>query len=411
MNNPATLSMNLLTVEQVLVYLKELFETNPILGDLWVMGEISNLSRSAAGHVYFTLKDGGGQLRCAFFRRANSGVTLDHGDAVVAHGRVSIYEQRGELNFIVDFVHPQGAGILHAQFERLRQMLEEEGLFDPARKRPLPPFPRRIGVVTSPTGAVLHDISTIVGRRWPLAEIVLAPSLVQGDSAAPQIVRAIHDLNERGEVDVIIVARGGGSMEELWPFNEEAVQRAIYASKVPVVSAVGHETDFTLADFTADLRAPTPSAAAELVVPDQIEIAMRVGMIAGRLESSIRYEIESRQDRVERRAEEIWRARPDIPGHLARLKALLERAQDRLQHRLAERRNAVEARALQLASLSPIAVLERGYAVVHHADGRLVAGAFDAQDGERIGVRMHDGSFAADVHTKRGTLDGGTGEL
>ena len=189
-------------------------------------------------------------------------------------------------------------------------------------------------------------------------------------------------------------------MEELWPFNEEAVQRAIYASKVPVVSAVGHETDFTLADFTADLRAPTPSAAAELVVPDQMELAMRLGVIATRLESSMRYEIESRQDRVERRAEEIWRVRPDVAGHAARLYALLARAQDRLGRRLVERRNAVEARALQLASLSPIAVLERGYAVVHHGDGRLVAGAFDVRAQEPIAVRMHDGSFAAEVQTK-----------
>lgn len=394
--------MVVLTVEQALGYLRELFETNPTLSDLWIMGEISNLSRSSAGHVYFTLKDAAGQLRCAFFRRQNTGITLEHGQQVLAHGRVSVYEQRGELNFIVDFVHSQGAGILHAQFERLKQMLEAEGLFDGSRKRPLPAFPRRIGVVTSPTGAVLHDISTVVGRRWPLAQIVLAPAQVQGDGAAATIVSALQALNERGAVDVIILARGGGSIEELWPFNEEQVQRAIYASRVPVVSAVGHETDYTLADYVADLRAPTPSAAAELVVPDQIEIAMHIGSYAAVLQSCMLHELENRRERLDRLADYLELATPDIDVLDQRLQALLGRAHRQIENNLTARRALVSARMLQLGSLNPCAVLERGYAVVHHEDGRLLSGAGEAEAGVRLSVRLRDGSFAAEVREQRG---------
>ncbi len=386
-----------LTVQQVVGYLKELIESNATLGDLWISGEISNLSRSSAGHVYFTLKDEAAQLRCAFFRRANAGMQIAHGDAVIAHGRVSIYEQRGELNFIVDFVNPQGAGILNAQFERLKQLLEAEGLFDEARKRPLPPFPRRIGIVTSPTGAVLHDIITVVGRRWPLAEIVLAPSAVQGEAAAPGIVAALADLNEHGNVDVIIVARGGGSQEDLWPFNDERVPRAIYASRVPVVSAVGHETDFTLADFAADLRAPTPSVAGELVVPDQIELAMRVGGDVGALVSCMRQALDDRRDALERLVEALDDAQPDVAAARERTERILAAAEERLRRAIERSRALVEARALQLGSLSPQAVLGRGYAVVQRLDGGIVARVRDAGAGDLVSIRVQDGALAAEV--------------
>jgi exodeoxyribonuclease VII large subunit len=395
--------MVVLTVEQVLAYLKELFESNPTLGDLWILGEVSNLSRSAAGHVYFTLKDGAGQIRCAFFRRQNSGMKLEHGAQVLAHGYVSLYQQRGELNFIVDFVHPQGAGVLHAQFERLRQLLEAEGLFDEARKRPLPPFPRRIGVATSPTGAVLHDIRTVVGRRWPLATLVLAPTPVQGDDAPPAIVRAIEELDRRGNVDVIIVARGGGSLEELWPFNDERVARAIFACRTPVVSAIGHETDVTLADYVADLRAPTPSAAAEMVAPDQIEIAMRVGACSRALESCVRRELEDRREALAQIVEALAQSGPDLDGPRQRLTALRERARSALARTAGERRAAVEARTLQLRTLSPLAVLARGYAVVQREGGELVTSARQVRAGDRIAIGLRDGSFAAEVRERHGS--------
>jgi exodeoxyribonuclease VII large subunit len=394
--------MVVLTVEQALGYLRELFETNPTLSDLWIMGEISNLTRSSAGHIYFTLKDGAGQIRCAFFKRQNVGVTLEHGQQVLAHGRVSIYEQRGDLNFIVDFVHSQGAGILHAQFERLKQVLESEGLFDTSRKRPLPAFPRRIGVVTSPAGAVLHDICTVIGRRWPLAEIMVAPTTVQGDAAAPAIVAALQALNERASVDVIIVARGGGSLEELWPFNEEQVQRAIYASRVPVVSAVGHETDVTLADYVADLRAPTPSAAAEMVVPDQIHVAMRLGSYVATLESCVRHELDSKRDRLDRVADYLEVAAPDLKAIDERLSALHVQACNQVEKALSGGRAMVELRVLALTTLNPLAVLERGYAVVHHEGGALVARASEAIPGDRVSVRLRDGSFAAEVKERHG---------
>ncbi|HLZ70472.1 MAG TPA: exodeoxyribonuclease VII large subunit [Dehalococcoidia bacterium] len=386
-----------LTVQQVVGYLKELIESNATLGDLWISGEISNLSRSAAGHIYFTLKDEAAQMRCAFFKRANAGMKLEHGDAVLAHGYVSVYEQRGELNFVVDFVHPQGAGVLNAQFERLRQALEAEGLFDEARKRPLPPFPRRIGVVTSPTGAVLHDIITVVGRRWPLAEIVLAPTAVQGEAAAPGIVSALADLNERGDVDVIIVARGGGSQEDLWPFNDERVPRAIYASRVPVVSAVGHETDFTLADFAADLRAPTPSVAGELVVPDQIELAMRVGGYVGALESWARQALDDRRDALDRLVDALEDVQPDICAARERLDRLLAGCEERLRRAIERSLALVEARELQLGSLSPLAVLGRGYAVVQRVDGGIVTHVRDAGAGDLVSIRVQDGALAAEV--------------
>jgi exodeoxyribonuclease VII large subunit len=391
--------MLLLSVQQLLAYLKELFETNNALSDLWVSGEISNLSRSPAGHVYFTLKDASAQLRCAFFKRQNTGVTLAHGDQIVAHGRVSIYEQRGELNFIVDFVHPQGVGLLNAEFERLKQRLEAEGLFDVARKRPLPAFPRRIGVVTSPTGAVLHDICTIIGRRWPLAQIVVAPTTVQGDTAAAGVVDALASLNGLGNIDVIIVARGGGSLEDLWPFNDERVPRAIYASRVPVISAVGHETDVTLADYAADVRAPTPSAAAEIVVPEQIEIAVRLGAYFTTLEGCARNEIDVRSDRVERLVESIEREQPDFRAGAAEMVALVERAEDRLLRSLERSGASLNARMLQLQSLSPLAVLERGYAVVHNAHGALVSRLGDAPVGSMVSVRVQDGAFDAEVRS------------
>ena len=272
--------MEVYTVSSITTYLRELLETDPHLADIWVSGEVSNLTRSTAGHLYFTLKDSDSQLRCVFFRGAtlqrDLASMVESGAQVVAHGRISLYEVRGDLQFYVDFVQPEGVGVLAMEFERLKARLEQEGLFEQSRKRPLPQFPQRIGVVTSPTGAVFHDICSILARRWPLAEIVLAPSAVQGPEAVRGIVAGIAALNDEPDMDVIIVARGGGSLEELWAFNEEAVARAIYASHAPVVSAVGHETDYTIADYVADVRAPTPSTAAELVAPDRRAIATTI---------------------------------------------------------------------------------------------------------------------------------------
>ncbi len=269
--------MNILSVSQAIAYLRELLETDIVLGDIWISGEVSGPRTQPSGHTYFSLKDPDAQLRGVMFRSAHitqhaAAEHLVQGSQVIVHGRLTIYEARGDLQIVVDFVQPEGVGLRQARFERLRQQLEEEGLFDAARKRPLPQIPKRIGVATSPAGAVLHDITNVLERRWPLAELVLAPTPVQGPDSIAGVVGAIESLNQEPDMDLIIVARGGGSIDELWTFNEEAVARAVFGSVSPVVSAVGHETDFTICDFVADLRAPTPSAAAELVAPDRAQI-------------------------------------------------------------------------------------------------------------------------------------------
>ena len=256
------------SVSQVAVHLRELLESNPYLADLWIVGEVSNLRASSSGHSYFTLKDSVAALNCVLFRGQSGAGMLENGKLVRAHGRMSFYEPRGSTDFMVDRALPEGEGALAQELERLKERLGQEGLFEESRKRPLPQFPEVVGVVTSPTGAAWQDIQNVVRRRYPLARLLLSPTQVQGLDAAPLIAAALDRLEADGSSDVIIVARGGGSLEDLWPFNEEVVARAIFRSRIPVVSGVGHETDFTIADYVADRRAPTPSAAAELVVPD-----------------------------------------------------------------------------------------------------------------------------------------------
>jgi exodeoxyribonuclease VII large subunit len=394
--------MDVYSVSEVTTYLRELLETNPHLADLWISGEVSNLSRSPAGHVYFTLKDETAQLRCVFFRRPNMGAPLDQGMQVVAHGRVSLYEVRGELQFYVDFVQPEGVGVLHAQFERLKAQLEEEGLFDEARKRPLPRFPCRIGVVTSPVGAVFHDICNILGRRWPLAEVVLAPTAVQGPEAASGVVSALTALNDEGAIEVIIVARGGGSLEELWAFNEEPVARAIYGSRVPVISAIGHETDYTIADFVGDLRAPTPSAAAELVAPDRLEVTVRLSVLAASLLTSCRGEVEGRRAGLSQVVGRMERLIPDLARERQRVDDLWRQGNASLEAVLRRWRESLSGFAGQLRSLDPKATLARGYALVQR-DGHVVSSVAEVTGGERLSVRVKDGGIPVRVEKAAGT--------
>ena len=395
--------MEIYSVAQVATYVRELLETDVHLADLWVEGEVSNLSRSAAGHTYFTLKDESAQIRCVMFRRQHAGTPLENGTQVTAHGRISFFERRGELQLNVDFVQPAGVGIWQAQLERLKAQLKEEGLFEPSRKRPVPAFPRRIGVVTSPAGAVFHDICNIVGRRWPLTEIVLAPAPVQGDEAAPAIVEALSALNRESDIDVIIIARGGGSLEELWPFNEEVVARAVYASRIPVVSAVGHETDYTIADYVADLRAPTPSAAAELVVPDRSEVSRQIrgsmvtmaGWMAGQ---AARHRAEAEQLLLRLR-----RSVPNVAQERQRLALLLGSAQSAMARSLNSQRERLRAYALQLRSLEPRGTLARGYALVQRrADGQVVRSVSQVKGRERLDVQVADGCFPAEVSKQYG---------
>ena len=388
--------MQVYGVRQVATHLRELIESDLFLSDLWISGEVSNDRTYPSGHRYFSLKDGDAILRCVLFKSANSGARFADGDAVVAHGRVAFYEPRGDLQFIVDFVQPEGVGALQAEFERLQARLAEEGLFDPGRKRPLPRFPTRIGVATSPAGAVWHDICHVIERRWPLAQLVLAPTSVQGPEAVPGVVAAIAALNQQPEVDVMIVARGGGSLEDLWAFNDEAVARAIFGSIVPVVSGVGHETDTTIADYVADVRAPTPSAAAELVVPDRTEVSVRLSVAAGTLLSHLQGRLEEGKTGVRLAVATLERAAPAIDRERQRTDDMTRAAMGAVEHLVRGYQKGLHGFHLALRSLDPYATLQRGYALVQR-DGHVVESVTDLSVGERLNVRVSDGDFPVRV--------------
>jgi exodeoxyribonuclease VII large subunit len=337
------------------------------------------------------------------FQRQYRGAPLDAGAQVLAHGSVSFYEQRGNIQLIVDFVQPAGVGARQAEFERLKEKLAADGLFDEGRKRRLPLFPARIGVVTSPAGAVLHDISNVLERRWPLAEIVLAPTPVQGTEAAIGITEAIRQLNQTAGIEVIIVARGGGSIEELWAFNQEIVARAIYASGVPVVSGVGHETDYTIADYVADLRAATPSAAAEAVAPDMRDVSRRVEGMSLALSATARNAVDRASVLVDRAERRLGSGLPDVSRHQERLASAIRHAAGNLSRGLDQRIERANAQASRLRALDPAATLARGYAVVQIRDGKqAVTSVKQVKGREKLDVHVEDGRFPAEVSRQYG---------
>ncbi|MFN8617440.1 MAG: exodeoxyribonuclease VII large subunit [Dehalococcoidia bacterium] len=395
MNPPAALP-----VSAVVSFLREVLEANEFFSDLWIQGEVSNYSRSQVGHRYFSLKDPQAALRTVLFRDSMPGFQLKDGERVLAHGRITIYPQRGELQFVADFVRPKGVGILAAKFEELRLRMEAEGLFDPARKRPLPRFPRRIGVVTSPTGAALQDIRNVLARRWPLATVLVSPALVQGDQAAGQVAAAMRLLAKEPGLDLAIVARGGGSAEDLWAFNDERVARAIYGFPVPVVSGVGHETDITIADLVADLRAPTPSAAAERAAPDiaQLERALRV--MDRQMASAVRATIAGHASTVESQLRRLQYASPD-PFQLRHdVTSLLREMQANLERRCSTDRARFENIAARITALDPMATLARGFAIVEKEGARrkpVVNSIRSVKPGDRLSVSVGDGAFWAEV--------------
>ena len=393
--------MQVLSVSQALGYLRELLESNIVLGDVWISGEVSGPRTQPSGHTYFTLKDELAQLRGVLFRSAmlrapRAGDYLVQGSQVIVHGRLTVYEARGELQVVVDFVQPEGVGLRHAQFERLRQQLEEEGLFEESRKRPLPAFPRRIGVVTSPAGAVFHDICNVLRRRWPLSEVVLSPTPVQGPDAVFGVVGGIEQLNRQPDVDVIIVARGGGSVEELWTFNEEPVARAVFGSLVPVVSAVGHETDYTICDYVADRRAPTPSAAAEIVAPDRLQIASQVQGAVVFAVGTMQQRLDRERSGVESLMARAGRGATDVDRYRQRLDDLERRVLRAVASRERERRDVLARCRAQLVALDPQATLDRGYAVVHKG-GRVVSSIAGVSSGDALVIKVSDGGFPARV--------------
>jgi exodeoxyribonuclease VII large subunit len=413
---------------------------------LWLEGEISNLSRPSSGHWYFSLKDEAAQLRCAMFRQRNmlARFTPRDGSHVLVRGRVSLYEQRGDYQFIADYMEEAGEGALRQRFELLKVKLAAQGLFAPERKRPLPRLPRRIGVVTSPTGAAIRDVLHILKRRFCGIPVLLYPVQVQGGVAAAQIARTIRRASARGECDVLIVVRGGGSLEDLWAFNEESVARAIYDSAIPIVTGIGHEVDFTIADFVADVRAPTPSGAAELVVPDSGEWLRNVLRLTGRLTVALGRKLKTQQDRAAWLVRRLQQLHPgvelrqraqrldDLEQRLIRVvrsnlgeqqrtlaqlaaelrqhspalrvanaQRRLEAARatlDRIAHQtIAQQRNRLAIAVRTLDAFSPLATLERGYAIVTDSKGTVLTNAQDVRAGQLIDARLTQGSIRARV--------------
>ena len=392
------------TVSTLTTYMRELFETDEMLRDVWVQGEISNFSRPRSGHIYFTLKDGGASLRSVMWRSSAARLALDlrDGMAVEVHGYISIYDVGGQYQLYADEIRPMGEGALYQEFLRLKSLLESEGLFDAERKRPLPQRPRRIGIVTSATGAALRDMLNTLRRRFPLAEVIIAPTMVQGDAAPPKIVAALDGLNHHvRDLDLILISRGGGSIEDLWAFNDERVVRAVAASPVPIISGVGHETDFTLVDFASDLRAATPTAAAELATP----------LTMDDLYGAIVYYGEKLRDQIDSVMDDHQIGVDDLQSRLKyvsplrriqqdgqRLDGLTSRLNATQAHHLSLTRKNIEGLEKRLETLNPQAVLARGYAIVtRKADQKIVGSVNDANAGDELEIRVSDGKFEAKV--------------
>lgn len=394
------------TVSKLTFFIRRLLEENEILQDVWVQGEISNLSRPASGHVYFTLKDANAALKCVMWKTSAQrlNLALRDGMEVEVHGKIGVYEPQGLYQLYADQIRPVGEGALYQEFMRLKAMLEAEGLFDPEQKRPIPDLPRRIGIVTSATGAALRDMLNTLRRRLPLVEVLLAPSPVQGTEAPPALVKAIQSLNLQSP-DVMIIARGGGSIEDLWAFNDERVVRAVAASDVPVICGVGHETDFTLCDFAADLRAPTPTAAAELATQITIQdLAATVSNLQSRLADSILSLIAEQKNFLSSITSQLRYLSPArlIQSERQRVDEYFRRAVSAVAHRVQLQKQHLKGTEKRLEALSPLAVLARGYAVVTRKDdGRVVSRVAQTKPGEQIQVRVVDGKFDANVSSKQ----------
>ncbi|MCC7371582.1 MAG: exodeoxyribonuclease VII large subunit [Chloroflexi bacterium] len=403
--------MRVFGVGEVGGYLQQILGADEILADVWVTGEITSLTRASSGHLYFTLRDDEGQIRSVMWRSYAARIAAQPraGDAVVAHGRVDFYPPGGSLQLVVDLLYPAGVGEAQLRFEALRLKLEEEGLFAEERKRPLPPFPRRIGLITSETGAVYHDVVTVLSRRYPIAQLVFAHSSVQGDRAPLEVVAALKRLaawrDERGNgVDVVIVARGGGAPEELAIFNDERIARAVFAAPWPVISAVGHETDFTICDFVADHRAPTPSAAAEMASPDLVALRLDLAELALRGRACAEQALETAEVNVRRSRDRLLAHSPLTRIARDRQATLdqADRARLLLEGHLRTLAEQVAGRRLQLAALSPRATLDRGYSIVTTADGSVVRTAAAVSPGDALAIQLADGTLDATANGSRG---------
>ncbi len=396
------MSQQLLSVTELNEYIRMLLDNNPVLGSVFVRGEISNFTNHyKTGHFYFSLKDEGALVRAVMFRGNAQKLRFlpENGMKVILHGRVSVFPRDGQYQIYVDDVQPDGVGALYLAFEQLRQKLEAEGLFDPAHKRPLPRFPKKIGVITAPTGAAVRDILHILGRRWPLSEVILYPALVQGAAAPETLIAGLECFNEKIPVDVIILGRGGGSAEDLFAFNHEGLARAVAASKIPVISAVGHETDYTICDFVADLRAPTPSAAAELAVPDQGEIRDALFGTSRAMDERINTLLtRCRADFARLSATPLLRSPQSYLDERRMSVAYLEnRAQSAFSQKTAEAQTVFAALCAKMDALSPLRVLSRGYTAVFDGEGKPVTTGKSLCTGDTVSIRFSDSTVDATV--------------
>jgi len=449
-------TQKIFSIRDLTRYIKMRIDADPVLQNVWVKGEISNFTRHSSGHLYFTLKDKDSRIKCIMFAGQASRLAFapKEGARVIANGSVSVYERDGQYQMYVSSMQPDGIGSLYLAFEQLKAKLDAEGLFAPERKKRIPSFPSAIGVITSPTGAAVRDIMITLQRRNPAVQVLLYPVLVQGTGAAPSIVKAIRAMNERREVDVLIVGRGGGSLEELWAFNEEAVARAIAASDIPVISAVGHETDVTIADFVADLRAATPTAAAELAVPSRLELRQELMHLKQRMTGALNAAVGAKREMLQRLRRSPFLTNPRrqlmmqqverLDRHTDALKfyaktALRSSAErfarldrrlaasspreavrqagkqldvaklkllQRMNARMKEDRHAFEMHVRRLDALSPLKVMQRGYSLVYSDKRKLVKSLNDVQLGDLLHVRVTDGELVASVWAIKGEQSG-----
>ncbi|MBN1265027.1 MAG: exodeoxyribonuclease VII large subunit [Anaerolineales bacterium] len=393
------------SVQELNQYLRQKLETDYRLQDLWVTGEISNLSRPASGHLYFSLKDEEATIRCVMWRfLASRQLQLpENGDSVEVHGYISLYESGGTLQIYADNIRPVGEGALFQAFIQLKTLLESEGLFDAERKRTLPEWPHRIGIVTSPSAAALQDVLNVLRRRYPMAEVILSPTTVQGEQAPDEIVLALERVNQVSNPDVILIVRGGGSVEDLWCFNDERVIRAVAASEAPTVSGIGHENDLILIDFAADKRAPTPSAAAEVATPDRADLIVDLRETRLRLESAYSTFLRTKHLSITQvqSALQFNSPRNQVTGAVQKVDSLLQRGLASLQYRLQLEKSKVEGKEQTLRAVGPPSVLERGYAIVAaESDGTIIRSVGQVSDGDRLQVQVADGQFPSTVSQK-----------
>ena len=385
------------TVSQINGYVKKILDHNIILNNVWVKGEISNYKRHTSGHLYITLKDEGGVLKAVMFRGAAGSLMFEPADGmkVMARGRVSVYEAGGSYQLYIEEMRKEGVGDLYIAFEQLKKRLEEEGLFDEQYKKPIPRFPKAIGVATATTGAAVRDIINVITRRYPAAKIVIYPTLVQGEGAKESVKNAIEYFNRTKSVDTLIVGRGGGSIEDLWAFNEEIVARAIFASDIPIISAVGHETDFTIADFVADLRAPTPSAAAEIAVPNIAELKTSINIMETRIERAVSKKIES--GRLVLKRFKMRTPQDRIEEYYLRLDNLTKHMENSFKLKLGENKKSLAENASKLDALSPLKTLTRGYAIPVREDGSVIRSVKEMKSNDEFSLHLKDGEKACIV--------------